>query len=238
MTTHAYTGEQMLSDAITHALAQHGITPEYWTASSALCWLVIPTADGGEIGIEDGDSDVEVRLSDYRGMRALYTPARDETGGSYETAIYSSPRLYHREGGAERFTAELQTMLTAITACIAAAQARHRWTLRYGAVPAPSSGWTPAIVHLDTLGPYPALTNGLTCPNGFALPRVSLDVVRRIAADIDAENQRHRDRDTLRITDTTVDVIDYADGALIERCEPNEDATYSIGHGYWTWTAS
>ncbi|MFJ2193121.1 hypothetical protein ACIOJE_35130 [Kitasatospora sp. NPDC087861] len=97
--------------------------------------------------------------------------------------------------------------------------------------------WTPGLVALDTLGPYPCFLSSRTCPNGFALPRVSLDVVRRIAADIDADNQFYRDRDTLRVTGTTVDVIDYADGDLVERCEPNEDGTYSIGHGYWTWTA-
>ncbi|MFD9596805.1 hypothetical protein ACFWA9_29210 [Kitasatospora sp. NPDC059973] len=96
-----------------------------------------------------------------------------------------------------------------------------------------------ARVMLDDLGPYDAESVIGACPNGWALPCLSPDTVRRLAADL--EGMRRWNFDTLSFDGLVVEVHDGDPGdnetdPVIEVCEPRHDGTYAIGHGYWTWS--
>ncbi len=111
------------------ALAAAGLPFEHWTAPGAPDeWLTVPTADGGEITVQDGTGRLPGNTDEYAGLRAKYAPVANEDFGDDEATVFESQRLGERTAdGAARFAADLERLVLALTACRSVADARERW---------------------------------------------------------------------------------------------------------------
>ncbi len=123
------TQRDRLTTALGRALRQHGITFEPWSSfDPALEWLLIRTADGGEITVSDASTQLHGDLAHFQGLRVLYQPTRTDEGVDHEVTLWASPQLGRTNGGAARFTAELLPLVAAINAGIQLALSRTKWT--------------------------------------------------------------------------------------------------------------
>ncbi|MFB8236149.1 hypothetical protein ACFC58_06315 [Kitasatospora purpeofusca] len=111
------------------ALAAAGHNFEHWSSvNDPFEWLSAPTADGGELTIEDGTTRLPHSTDTYAGVRMRYAPVAEEDFGDQESTVFESPGLGHATGdGAARFAADLYGLVLAATACRRLIEERTRW---------------------------------------------------------------------------------------------------------------